>query len=130
MRKIIYILCVLVSFNCEAQSLSSLINQSGNNIVKVEEGEQGVEEITLNTSLTVYGTTPSLTKPTYLQTVTEPTFGTKITRISGDVGVAIPNVSPSENWLNVARHGYSTRQPWNADESIIPVSYTHLTLPT
>jgi hypothetical protein len=54
-----------------------------------------------------------------LQTITEPTFGTKITRITGDVGVAIPNVSPAENWLNTARHGYSTRQPFNSDESII-----------
>jgi Secretion system C-terminal sorting domain len=57
-------------------------------------------------------------KPGYLQPTTDPVFGTKITRITGDVGTAIQNVN-GEVWRNVARHGYSTRQPWNADESII-----------
>lgn len=57
-------------------------------------------------------------KPGYLQSTTDPTFGTKITRITGDVGDPIQNVG-GEVWRNVARHGYSTRQPWNADESVI-----------
>jgi hypothetical protein len=72
----------------------------------------------LDTSLTNYGTPPPLNKPNYLQTVIDPLFGTKITRISGDVGSTIPNTG-GETWRNVARHGYSSRQPWNADESII-----------
>ncbi len=59
-----------------------------------------------------------MAKPGYLQSVTDPAFGTKITRITGDVGSSIQNVS-GEVWRNVARHGYSTRQPWNADETII-----------
>ena len=76
------------------------------------------QDYNLDTSLTDYGTPPALNKPNYLQSVTDPLFGTKITRITGDVGTTIQNTG-GEVWRNVARHGYNTRQPWNADESII-----------
>jgi len=76
------------------------------------------QDYDLDTSLNNYYPVPSLNKPGYLQTVTDPVFNTKITRITGDVGTAVPNIS-GENWRNIARHGYSARQPWNADESII-----------
>lgn len=72
----------------------------------------------LNTSLDVYWPAPKLMKPNYLQGLTDPIFNTKITRITGDVGNSIPNVV-GDVWRKIARHGYSTRQPWNADESVI-----------
>ncbi len=58
-----------------------------------------------------------LDKPGYLETVIDPDFGTKIIRITGDPGTAIPNLSGT--WQNIARHGYSKRAVWNADESLI-----------
>ena len=76
------------------------------------------QDYDLDTSLNNYTPIPQLEKPGYLQTITDPVFGTKITRITGDVGSPIPNIS-GESWRNIARHGYSNRQPWNADESII-----------
>jgi len=72
----------------------------------------------LNTSLDVNWPAPKLIKPNYLQEVIDPIYNTKITRITGDSNMSIPNIS-NVTWKNVARHGYSTRQPWNADESII-----------
>ncbi len=71
----------------------------------------------LDTSLNNYGAPPALNKPNYLQTVIDPLFDTKVTRITGDVGTSVPNVSGT--WQDIARHGYSVRQPWNADESLI-----------
>tara|TARA_R110002073_G_scaffold244979_6_gene407111 strand:+ start:15297 stop:18107 length:2811 start_codon:yes stop_codon:yes gene_type:complete len=76
------------------------------------------QEYDLITDTNVYWPVQEVSKPGYLQSITDPTFGTKVTRITGDVGVAIPNIN-GEVWRNVARHGYSTRQPWNADESVI-----------
>ncbi|WP_169301429.1 T9SS type A sorting domain-containing protein [Pontimicrobium aquaticum] len=76
------------------------------------------QDYDLDTSLNNYTPIPQANKPSYLQTITDPVFGTKITRITGDVGSPIPNIS-GESWKNIARHGYSNRQPWNADESII-----------
>lgn len=114
MKKYILILLVFFSLGINAQNLVTLINQGA------QQGNTYTpSELTLDTSTTTYDTTPALTKPNYLQTVTEPTFGTKITRITGDVGVAVPNITPSENWLDIARHGYNTRQPWNSDESVL-----------
>ncbi|MHA7943523.1 T9SS type A sorting domain-containing protein [Formosa sp. 3Alg 14/1] len=74
----------------------------------------------LDTSTEVYPTLPKLNKPDYLKSVVDPVFKTKITRITGDVGTKISNTN--ENWRNIARHGYSVRQPWNADESILYLS--------
>ena len=48
-----------------------------------------------------------IAKPGYLQTITDPSFGTTIRRITnaGNGGVIVPM--------------YSTIQPWNADESLM-----------
>ena len=54
---------------------------------------------------------PSLPRPGYRQTVTDPTFGTRITRISGD------EMSPSQNLY--MQHEYSKVQPWNRDMTLI-----------
>lgn len=60
-----------------------------------------------------------LNKPDYRQTVTDPTFGTKITRIVGNPGDPLPNV-PGEFWAaEQLRHGYSKREAWNCDQSMI-----------
>jgi hypothetical protein len=58
-----------------------------------------------------------LDKPGYLETVADPDFGTEIIRITGDPGTTIPNIGGL--WSNIARHGYSKRAVWNADESLI-----------
>ncbi len=70
----------------------------------------------LDISIQTY-TTPAIDKPSYLIPLVDPRFGTEITRIVGDVGTSIANTS--EVWRDVARHGYSTRQPWNADETVL-----------
>jgi hypothetical protein len=70
----------------------------------------------LKTDLGVYST-PALSRPGYLQSITDPVFGTKITRISGNVGSAIPNIAGT--WGNIVRHHYSKDQPWNADQTLI-----------
>ncbi|WP_353777530.1 T9SS type A sorting domain-containing protein [Winogradskyella sp. 3972H.M.0a.05] len=76
------------------------------------------QEYDLDTSLNLYWPVPTVEVPGYLETVVDPTFNTNVIRITGDVGTPIPNIS-GQNWRNVARHGYSTRQPWNSDESIL-----------
>lgn len=73
----------------------------------------------LITDQNTYWPAPPLSKPAYLQTVTDPTFGTKITRIVGDPGDPLPNV-PGEFWAaKQLRHGYSKREAWNCDQSMI-----------
>lgn len=66
-----------------------------------------------------YWPSPALDKPEYLETVTDPTYNTKITRIVGNPGDSIPNIT-GEVWdSEQLRHGYSKRQPWNADGTIL-----------
>ncbi len=67
----------------------------------------------------IYWPAPHLDKPAYLASVTDPVFDTRITRIVGNPGEPIPNL-PAEVWAtDTLRHGYSKRQPWNADQSMI-----------
>jgi hypothetical protein len=67
-------------------------------------------------------TEPTVPKPSYLGSYTDPLFGTKVTRITGDVGTAIPNI-PGSTWGNISRAGYETRPAWNADQSILLLEY-------
>ena len=53
----------------------------------------------------VTGTTPS--KPGYLESIIDPLFGSKITRVVDD------------SWGDVCRHHYSLDQAWNADQTVI-----------
>lgn len=76
----------------------------------------------LLTNTSVYWPAATLAKPNYLQTVTDPVFGTKITRISGDPGLSVPNGLPGQVWNNVSRHHYSLDQAWNADQSLLLLS--------
>jgi hypothetical protein len=67
---------------------------------------------------TVVRTPTAPPKPAYLDPVIDPTYGTTITRIAGDPGTAIG--STGRTWpTDQARHGYSKRQVWNADESLM-----------
>ncbi len=62
-------------------------------------------------------TVPSVSRPGYLQTTVDPTFGAKITRITDDPGRPVGSISGAV-WGSVARHHYSKDQPWNADGSL------------
>lgn len=57
---------------------------------------------------------PSLAQPAYLQSITEPVFGTTLTRIS-DISLG------NSNLLNLQHH-YSKNQPWNCDMSLIKLN--------
>ena len=71
------------------------------------------------TDLQTYWPAAELEKPAYLQTIIDPVFNTRITRIVGDPGDLIPNLS-GEVWADEQlRHGYSKRQPWNADGTML-----------
>lgn len=80
--------------------------------------------------VSVYGTEsagffPSnMTQPGYLQTLADPTFGTPITRITGDAGS--PLVLPintggtaSFYWSGAVRTRYVTDSSWNVDSSLL-----------
>lgn len=56
-------------------------------------------------------------RPAYLQPLQLPGYGTKITRICGDAGTAIPNLGGT--WGRTVLHHYSKDQPWNHDMSMI-----------
>ena len=64
---------------------------------------------------------PNTPKPGYLESYIGPTFGSKVTRITGDPGTAM-NFSESGNsgtWDAVARYQYSKVPAWNAGQSLL-----------
>ncbi len=77
----------------------------------------GQEFDLITDSIQMYWPSSTLEKPGYLETVTDPDFGTEITRIVGDPDSIIPVIGGT--WQPIARHGYSKRPVWNADESLI-----------
>jgi len=79
----------------------------------------GDPDCNLLTDTAIYWPSPILSKPAYLAPITDPVFGTKVTRITGDPGETIPAIN-DEVWAEEQlRHGYSKRQPWNCDQSMI-----------
>ena len=62
--------------------------------------------------------TSAFAKPGYLQPVTEPDFGTRITRVGGDPGTPIGG-GVSGRWGQEAKHNYSKDPVWSADEGLI-----------
>lgn len=56
-------------------------------------------------------------RPGYLETFTDPAFGSRVTRITGDPGTAIPGIGGT--WSDVARHHYSKDAAWNCDQSLL-----------
>jgi hypothetical protein len=77
----------------------------------------GQEYDLVTDSIQMFWPASALEKPGYLETVIDPDFGTKITRVVGDVDSLIPVIGGT--WKPVARHGYSKKPVWNADESLI-----------
>jgi hypothetical protein len=65
---------------------------------------------------------PAVGKPGYLASITDPVFGTKITRITGDPGTAI---SSGGTWGSDVHHEYSKVQAWNADQSLLLIETNH-----
>ena len=63
---------------------------------------------------------PSTARPPYRVPVTEPTFGTQLTRIAGNTGTSIGG-GMSGTWGSDVRHHYSKEQPWNADGSLMVI---------
>lgn len=64
-------------------------------------------------------TVPALARPEYLLQTPDPTFGTLVMRIAGTAGT--PTTPVAGTWGSDARHGYSKRQPWNADQSLVVI---------
>jgi hypothetical protein len=64
---------------------------------------------------------PTPPKPAYLQNYIDPEFGSTITRITGDPGDIIANVGGT--WGEVCRNNYMKYQSWNADMSLIHLSW-------
>jgi chitodextrinase len=62
---------------------------------------------------------PTVEKPGYLASYTDPTFGTKVTRIAGDPGSSTSPVAGT--FGSDVRHHYSTDQPWSADGAIYAI---------
>jgi len=56
-------------------------------------------------------------RPGYLESYVDPVFGSHVTRITGEPGTAIPDISGE--WHTVARHGYSKDAAWNCDQSML-----------
>lgn len=77
------------------------------------------QDCDLLTDKTTYLPVPVVNKPDYLQAITDPTFGTTITRIVGDPGDPIPNIPGSVWAAEQERHGYSKVSAWNCDQSMI-----------
>ena len=63
---------------------------------------------------------PSLSRPGYLQSITDPTFGTKITRITDE--------SMNLGTTRYLQHHYSKDQPWNHDMTLIKLYDTNAIL--
>ena len=61
---------------------------------------------------------PNVAKPAYLTPWTDPVFKTKVTRITGDPGTAVKNISGAK-WGDVSRHHYNSDQAWNCDQSLL-----------
>jgi hypothetical protein len=79
----------------------------------------GEQECDLLTDTNTYWPAPAIEKPDYLSSIVDPTFGTKVTRITGNPGDAIPNLE-DVTWADEQqRHEYSKQQPWNCDQSMI-----------
>jgi hypothetical protein len=57
----------------------------------------------------------ALAKPGYLQSVTDPVFGTRITRVTGDVGTAIG--STGQTWSDEAYSIYPKLAAWSAPDA-------------
>ncbi len=63
---------------------------------------------------------PKTPVPAYLETFTDPAFGSEVTRITGIPGTPIPNIDSV--WNEVTRHQYSKTAVWNSDQTLLLLS--------
>lgn len=70
----------------------------------------------------LYDEDPNLEMPVYLDYYIDPQFGTKITRIAGDVGEQIPSDAEGMTWGDLVRHRYINDPAWNADMSLLLIN--------
>jgi PKD repeat protein len=62
---------------------------------------------------------PATSRPDYLKLATDPTFGTRVERITDLVGAPLWTSTGGGTWGADARHHYSKDQPWNSDGTLI-----------
>ena len=106
-------------------------------IVATSEGKTGSAILTVTAVVTtpppsggscslVTGTSPratsALAKPGYLQSVIDPDFGTRITRITGNPGTPI-GYGISGNWPTVAYHNYPKDPVFTADQKLLVLKH-------
>jgi len=103
------------SFLIAAALLCSCLGVENDDPSVATQSVSGAMTCNLKSDTNVYSI-PSVTKPGYLLSFTEPTFGTRITRITGDPGTAI---ATGGTWGSDVHHQYSKIQAWNADQSLI-----------
>jgi len=65
--------------------------------------------------------TTAMAKPGYLAPVTEPDFGTRLVRITGDPGtpITLAGGGTAGTWGNLAGDAYAKEPVWNADQSLM-----------
>jgi hypothetical protein len=74
--------------------------------------------VNLITNTTSFST-PSVSLPAYRVALTDPTFGTRLVRVTGNVGTQILGMTAGNLWGNKKRARYNTQQAWNCDETLI-----------
>ena len=77
-------------------------------------------ELELDITTINYWNTITITrpvKPSYLSSYIDAVHDTTVNRVSGDLGISIPNTSNA--WSSVHKHGYSKRPAFNVDGSLI-----------
>ena len=62
---------------------------------------------------------PPMSRPGYLQAVTDPLFGTSFTRVTEPGRLLAPGISCAPAYC---RHRYSSTQAWNADQSLLAIN--------
>ena len=60
---------------------------------------------------------PVIPQPDYLRALLDPTFGTAVTRISGDAGTSMGALG--SQWGPIVKNVYSKVQPWNSNQTLI-----------
>jgi hypothetical protein len=91
---------------------------TGSNRTPVADAAPGIVPIT---DPDLVFSVPGLGRPPHLVPMTDPIFGTTITRITGDTGTPIVGPGFRGAWGADARHVYSKQQPWNADGTLLLV---------
>lgn len=106
----IFLVCFMITLAVTLPVKDQLFNRFFN-----KEQSYGAVTYPADTTLTNIAT-PNVSRPEYLSPIIDPTFGTKITRISDQTAFG-----SSSQYL---RHVYAKISPWNSDGSKIMLSYT------